>query len=694
MSNPSPKKIQKELAAVLDGFDELNGQVMDRSRREHVEPAVLANLDRLIARLEQVQGWVRKPKVCSYLVWSFLLFFFFSLPARGQDYNVDLAWDAPASSVDPVEGYNVLRSPHGANTYSVLNNSAPLPLSQTTYVDTGVTDGTTYDYVVESVDASNVSSLPSNVATATIPGGPSLPIASVSPLSLTFSSQTVGTTSAGQVITIANTGNATLAISNFTFASGGTAGFASSSNTCGAALAASASCLYTVTFTPTSAGAHSDTLTVTDNSGGAGGAQQMISLSGTGVAVGPTWSATSHPNNAVAWNIAGTTQSCTIAASLTAGIPAVFIARGWTLNGTALTFNSATGDSFTHLASAYAAGALNGKNFVVDAVLVESAAGGSGPYTITENTTSSSGNLDCDIVQPSISAGAATLDGAAAVGYGSCATPCTSPALSLSGPNDFVLQSVAMGYGPAAPGAPYTNPMDQDGTNVYGGTYGALNQSAVLPVTWSTNSLNYVAASVIAFKQVSGCVITSVTASCSPGSVQVGNASSCSPTVNHTGSGCNLAVTWSALHGSISSGGAYTAPATVPSGGTDTVTATSVQNGAEFGTASITVTAAPSTITSVSASCSPSSVEAGRASTCFAVVNGTGSFNSAVTWSAIYGTINSSGTYVAPVTIPPGGTDTVTATSVQNGSISGSFTVTITAPSGGSTLGGPVSMLL
>lgn len=81
-------------------------------------------------------------------------------------YNVDLAWNAPASSTDPVVGYNVYRSPSGSTSYQQVNASL---IAQTTYTDSTVQNGQTYNYIVESVDASGVTSAPSNTASAVIP---------------------------------------------------------------------------------------------------------------------------------------------------------------------------------------------------------------------------------------------------------------------------------------------------------------------------------------------------------------------------------------------------------------------------------------------------------------------------------------------------------------------------------------------
>lgn len=88
------------------------------------------------------------------------------------------------------------------------------------------------------------------------------------------------------------------------------------------------------------------------------------------------------------------------------------------------------------------------------------------------------------------------------------------------------------------------------------------------------------------------------------------------------------------------------------------------------------------TVTSVTVSCSPSTITSGGTSQCTANVNGTGNFNTAVTWSASAGSINSSGLLTAP-TVTTSLVDTVTATSVQNTSVQGTATVTVNPAAAG-----------
>ena len=81
-----------------------------------------------------------------------------ALSGTGESVEVNLTWDAPSSSPDPVAGYNVYRAPSGSTSYQLVSSVSN---SQLAYTDTGVQAGLTYDYIVESVDASGVASSPS-----------------------------------------------------------------------------------------------------------------------------------------------------------------------------------------------------------------------------------------------------------------------------------------------------------------------------------------------------------------------------------------------------------------------------------------------------------------------------------------------------------------------------------------------------
>jgi len=116
---------------------------------------------------------------------------------------------------------------------------------------------------------------PGSPQTVSLSGSGNVPIAGVSPSSLTFSSQTVGTTSAAQAVALSNTGGATLNLSSIA-----TSGDFAQSNNCGSSLTAGAHCAINVTFTPAASGARSGALSIADN---AAGSPQAVGLTGTGV---------------------------------------------------------------------------------------------------------------------------------------------------------------------------------------------------------------------------------------------------------------------------------------------------------------------------------------------------------------------------------------------------------------------------
>ena len=106
------------------------------------------------------------------------------------------------------------------------------------------------------------------------------PNATLSPTSLTFSTQAIGTTSAAKPVTLKNTGTASLTISSIAI-TGINAGDFAQTHTCGSLLAAGASCKISVKFKPTMSGTRTAALSIRDN---AAGSPQKVTLSGIGTA--------------------------------------------------------------------------------------------------------------------------------------------------------------------------------------------------------------------------------------------------------------------------------------------------------------------------------------------------------------------------------------------------------------------------
>ncbi len=104
------------------------------------------------------------------------------------------------------------------------------------------------------------------------------PTADLSATSLTYSGAGVGSTSASQMITLTNNGNAPLTITGIV-AGGANSGDFTVSNTCTSPIAAGAHCSISATFAPTASGTRTATVTISDN---AASSPQMITLQGNG----------------------------------------------------------------------------------------------------------------------------------------------------------------------------------------------------------------------------------------------------------------------------------------------------------------------------------------------------------------------------------------------------------------------------
>jgi Bacterial Ig domain len=134
---------------------------------------------------------------------------------------------------------------------------------------------------------------------------PKIAVARVAPTSLAFGNVVVGTTSASQTLTLANSGGASLTgitvtvTAPFARPTGGAGG------TCGATLASGSTCTINVVFSPTAVGAANGTATVAGNVTVNG---SPVSLSGTGLA--PTRTATVAPTSLAFGNArTGTTST-------------------------------------------------------------------------------------------------------------------------------------------------------------------------------------------------------------------------------------------------------------------------------------------------------------------------------------------------------------------------------------------------
>jgi uncharacterized protein (DUF1800 family) len=162
---------------------------------------------------------------------------------------------------------------------------------------------------------------------------PTQPQVALTPNALLFPSTLVAIAATPQPITISNPGTAALSINNISLVGTNAASF-SQTNSCGASLAAGASCTINVSFTPAASGALTASISVADN---ASGSPHVAALTGTGVAsltpqvtVGGaaqvrlgstaqfTATVTNETNTAVTWQVNGVTGGAAATGTISA----------------------------------------------------------------------------------------------------------------------------------------------------------------------------------------------------------------------------------------------------------------------------------------------------------------------------------------------------------------------------------------
>ena len=82
-----------------------------------------------------------------------------------RTYSVDLTWQVPSSSADPIAGFNVYRAVSGSGNFAQINSAL---VTSAAYSDMQ-TGAASWDYEIRSVDANGTVSAASNVFTAVIP---------------------------------------------------------------------------------------------------------------------------------------------------------------------------------------------------------------------------------------------------------------------------------------------------------------------------------------------------------------------------------------------------------------------------------------------------------------------------------------------------------------------------------------------
>ena len=451
--------------------------------------------------------------------------------------------------------------------------------------------------------------------------------ASVNPASISFGSQTLNSSSAAMTATLTNNSTSAIAIGSVGLSGANPGEFSISAKTCGASLAASASCTASVVFKPTVAGSRTATLVFTD---GASNSPQAVSLSGTG-SNGTSGSASVSPTSlnwvSVAVGQTGGAKAITLTNNGTSSMAISSIVVGGTNSTDFLISTKTCGASLAAGASCSASILFRPTVAGSRSANVTFSDGASNsPQIVGLTGLGTGGSTGVSVNPTSMSFASQTLNSSSAAmtatltNSSTSAIAISSVGLSGANPGEFSISAKTCGASLAASAS-------CTASVVFKPTVAGSRTATLVFTDGASNSPQTVS--------LSGTGVTTLTIS------------PLTPTVAPSGTiafSASAAATWTASCGTINSSGLFTAPATT---GSCTVTATATGGSGQKASTLVTVSSTGAlTVT-------PSSAPVHAL--------GTQQFtaNKSVTWSASCGSINSSGLFTAPATA---GTCTITAT--------------------------------
>jgi Abnormal spindle-like microcephaly-assoc'd, ASPM-SPD-2-Hydin len=182
-------------------------------------------------------------------------------------------------TVNPLNGFtgSVTMSASGLPS-GVTAGFAPNPTTTTSTLTLTASGTATTGTVTVTIQGVSGSLTHTTTLQLTVNPSGGSPAVTLTPTSLTWGKVVVGVTAPGKVVTVTNSGTATLHFGSI--ATSGDFALTTSPKPCGSTLAVGASCKIKVTFKPTQVGVRTGNLTINDD---AANSPQTVPLSGTGV---------------------------------------------------------------------------------------------------------------------------------------------------------------------------------------------------------------------------------------------------------------------------------------------------------------------------------------------------------------------------------------------------------------------------